>query len=315
MSSPFPLLRLPRLVLGEVFKSLNLGEKIKLSLCSKKVSTQINNNRLYSQKVIVDLDCSRQKIIRVLSENDKDTFQISIHPDSDICPYSTIQQCSMLCSTVRVMSIQTGIKTFWENNQKEGYLSFLRHLLKIFQCKFSTDLSLYYSDLFEPIISELFALQVEFKEFTLLPFKNHNLLWNQISSNLEMVEYLTIVPISDTGFRPVFNSWPQNITIWSSDWFTLESLLECTCTRITLWGSLLKNKELDEILREWRAGELPNLKHLTIASLNFKDNGEHILGMNPLELDGMVIQTDDGSKTATIKLGHRLIKMSVTPFQ
>ncbi|EFP11686.1 hypothetical protein CRE_27731 [Caenorhabditis remanei] len=75
MSSPFPLLRLPRLVLLDVFKSLSIGEKINLSLCSKKIFTLINNGRLYSKKVIVDLDMTFLNI-EVHSENKKDRIQI-----------------------------------------------------------------------------------------------------------------------------------------------------------------------------------------------------------------------------------------------
>ncbi|KAF1771201.1 hypothetical protein GCK72_003027 [Caenorhabditis remanei] len=66
----------------------------------------------------------------------------------------------------------------------------------------------------------------------------------------------------------------------NSAWFTLESLLTCPCTTITLWNSDLENKDLDEIYRKWRAGELPNLKYLSILSLNFTDDGDHVLGMD-----------------------------------
>ncbi|KAF1771208.1 hypothetical protein GCK72_003034 [Caenorhabditis remanei] len=314
MSSPFPLLRLPQLVLCEVFKSLSIGEKIKLSICSKKVSIQINNDRLYSQKVIVNLDCLNCKI-RVCSENDKDTFQVSIHPDFEISHNSIIQQVSIAWCTGRITSDREEIKTFWKNNRKEGFLSIIQHLLKMFQCKISTDLTFYNRDLYEPTISELFDLQVEFKELTFILLKNQNLLWNQISSNFELVENLRITSFNNTDFRLFFTSWPQSIYIIGSAWFTMENLLACASTTIALYLSHLENKDLDETLRKWRGGGLPNIKSLTITSLNFIDNGEHILGMDWRDLDGMVIKTDDGSKKATIELNPHCIKMSVTPFE
>ncbi|EFO97079.1 hypothetical protein CRE_31529 [Caenorhabditis remanei] len=319
MSSPFPLLRLPRLVLCEVFKSLGIGEKIKLSLCSKKISFQINDARLYSQKVIVNLDMIKQEI-EVCSENDGDTFDIFICSDfGKTIISSNSQQASIAptCYTVRLTSNQEEITTFWKNNQKEGYLSVIRHLLKMFQCKISTKSNCCNCDSFQPTISMLLDLQVEF-ETLYIHFKgskDENLLWNQISRNLGLVECLIILSSFDTNFKLVFTSWPQNITIWDCYWFTLESLMACTSSTITLYYSHLENKDMDKVLKEWRAGELPNLKRLIIASWRFEENGEHILGMNLLEIDGMVIQTDDGSKTATIELGQHWIEMSVTPFQ
>ncbi|KAF1771187.1 hypothetical protein GCK72_003013 [Caenorhabditis remanei] len=313
---PFPLLRLPRLVLCKVFRSLNIEEKIKLSICSKKISFQINDDRMYSQKVIVNLDISKQEI-RVHSENDEDAFKVSIHLDIGKRHHSNTQQCSIACCTVRVMSTRKKFKTFWKT-YSEGFLFVIQHLLKTFQCKVSTSFNCRDSDSFQPTISMLFDLQLEFETLS-IHFKgseDEKLLWNQISSNLGLVEYLTISSVPNIDFTPVFTSWPQQINIMNSAWFTLESLLTCPCTTITLWDSNLENKDLDEIFRKWRAGEFPNLKYLKILSRNFTDNGGHVLGRNFRELDGMVIQTDDGSKKATIEL--RLIWMigiNVIPFE
>ncbi|KAF1771181.1 hypothetical protein GCK72_003007 [Caenorhabditis remanei] len=142
-----------------------------------------------------------------------------------------------------------------------------------------------------------------------------NFLWNRISRNLGLVEYLRITSICDLGFRPFFHSWPPKINITTSDWFTLEYLLACTSTTITLVQSHLENKDFDVILRNWMIGGLPNLKYLEIISMSFTDNGKHILGMNLRELAGKVIQTNDGSKKATIRIISRSIKISVTPFE
>ncbi|EFO87057.1 hypothetical protein CRE_20628 [Caenorhabditis remanei] len=275
MSSPFPLLRLPRVVLFEVFKSLKIREKIRLSRCSKKISIQIDCARLYSQKVKVHLDCLKRKIT-VCSENDKDVYR--------------------------------AIKN------RKGFLSFIQHILKMFPCKILTSDRCYQSDLFQPTISYLLDQQVEFSALTIRLAQI--LLFEQISNNFGLIENLKIISVANFGFRPVSSSWPQQISIKSSYWFTLESLLACTCTSITLEESRLENKDLDEIYRKWRAGELPNLKYLKIHSLSFTDNGDHVLGRNLMELDGMIIQTDDGSKKATIKLQlFWMIEMNVTPLE
>ncbi|EFO97102.1 hypothetical protein CRE_31521 [Caenorhabditis remanei] len=312
MSSPFPILRLPRLVQCEIFKLLNIEEKIKLSFCSKKIFTQIHNYRLYSQKVIVDLDCFKQEI-EIQSENNQDLFKVGIHPDSRISHSSTIQQISIASCTVRAEYLQIGMKTFW-NNCLEGFLSIIHHLLKIFQCKMSTSLICYRSDLFQPTISMLFDLQLEFKGLyiRLEGSRDKNLWWNKISNNLGLVEYLSISSSLDRAFIPVFISWPQKIRILDSDWFTLETLLSCTCSKIMLEESLLENKDFDVVLRKWKTGGFPNLKLLWLDSPNITDNGEQILGMNLNELDRKVIQNADGSKTATIDLGKHWIEMSVT---
>ncbi|KAF1771199.1 hypothetical protein GCK72_003025 [Caenorhabditis remanei] len=312
---PFPLLRLPRLVLCEVFKSLNIEEKIKLSICSKKISFQINNDRMYSQKVIVSLDMINQGI-RVHSENDEDAFKVFIDLDIRKMNYSK-QQFSIACRTVKVMSTRKKFKMYWKNYQ-EGFLSVIRHLLKMFQCKISTSFDCHGSDIFQPTISTLFDLQLEFKmlNICLKGSMEENLLWNQISSDLRRVEYLTISSVPNPGFTPVITSWPQQISIMNSAWFTLESLLTCTCNIITIGRSDLENKDLDDILNNWKTGAFPNLEYLYIKGKNITNNGTTILGRNLMELDGMIIQTDNGSKKATIKLGFPwAIEIYVTPFE
>ncbi|KAF1771344.1 hypothetical protein GCK72_003170 [Caenorhabditis remanei] len=314
MSSPFPLLRLPGLVLCDVFRSLNIGEKIQLSIYSKKISTQINNCRLYSQNVIVDLSCLSHKI-RVHSENNRDTFEISNYSDSCKSQNSNTHQFSIACCSVRVISIPKGITL--GKNHREAFLSVIRHLLKMFQCKFSTTISYCNSDLYQPTIAMLFDLRMEFKTIIidLNGSEDRILLWNQISKKLELVEDLVI--LSDLNlfryFTPVFASWPQKISIMDSVVFTLESLLACTCTAITHRRSHMKNKDLDVILKNWKAGGLPNLKCLRLDYLMITDDGGHILGTTFRELNGMVIETDDGSKKATIITYAQCIEMSVTP--
>ncbi|EFP04495.1 hypothetical protein CRE_24289 [Caenorhabditis remanei] len=300
----------------EVFKSLSIGEKIKLSVCSKRVSTQINNARLYSQKVKVVLDMFSDKI-EVHSEKSKDTFGIFIRFNTGKITDIDIQQCHIEGVTVPVTTEPTKIMTFWEN-YREGFLSSIRHLLKMFQCKISTDSSTYNNDFYKSIIPVLFNLQVEFKTLTihLNGSKNDNLLWNKISSNFELVEDLRILSVANPRFIPVFISWPQNIDVFSSAWFTLKSLLTCTSTTISLWNSHLKNEDLDEVLRKWKAGGFPNLEYLLVDSLSVTNNETTILGMNLMELNGMVIQTDDGTKKATIsKIDSQIIEISVTSFK
>ncbi|EFO85058.1 hypothetical protein CRE_21977 [Caenorhabditis remanei] len=203
---PFPLLRLPRLVLFEVFKSLSVGEKIKLSICSKKISIQINNARLHSQEVIIDLDIYNRKI-RVRSENNSNTFDIFNCVYIGISNDPDIQHFQIGGRTVPVVPFIKGSRKHWKS-QREGFLSAIRHLLKMFYCKISTDSSIYNSDLFQPIISELFDLQLEFKMLTIRPngLKNQNFLWNQTFSKYGLVEDLCISSIVDPDFTPVFTS-------------------------------------------------------------------------------------------------------------
>ncbi|EFO85028.1 hypothetical protein CRE_22053 [Caenorhabditis remanei] len=313
MPSPFPLLRLPRLVLFEVFKSLNIEEKIKLSLCSKKTVTQINIARLYSQKVIVVLDILSRKI-EVQSTNGKERIHIFNSSGTRTNIDRNVRQYQIGGRTVPVVFSFKSIQIFWKNN-REGFLNVTQHLLKIFQCKISTESNCYYSDLYRPIIFELFDQKLEFETITIpLNGSEDETLWNQLSSNLGLVENLKIVSVDNLGFRPVFTSWPQNIIIFGSAWFTLEYLLACTCTIIILGASHLENKDLEETLKKWKTGGFPNLEYLSVYSRGITNNGTTILGMNPSELQGMVIRTDDGSKKATINTDYGRLEIFVTPF-
>ncbi|KAF1771328.1 hypothetical protein GCK72_003154 [Caenorhabditis remanei] len=309
MSSPFPLLRLPQLVLCEVFKSLSIGEKIMLSFCSKKVSIQINIAQFYSQKVQMCLDMSNQRI-DIFSEDSRDLFQIAIDFNRKI-NNPRIQSFSIGRYTVPTSK---NINTYWKNHQ-EGFLTVTQHLLKMFHCTISADISYNNFDLYPSTISKLFDLQAKFKTLSILlnGSQHQTLLLNQISNKFGLFEDLRIVSVANPQFIQVFNSWPHEINISSSAWFPLNYLLACTSSIITLGWSQLENKDLDVILRKWKTGGFPNLEYLYVESQSIKNNGTTILGMNSRELSGKVIQTDDGSKKATIKLGTRSIEMSVTP--
>ncbi|EFO85089.1 hypothetical protein CRE_21985 [Caenorhabditis remanei] len=141
-------------------------------------------------------------------------------------------------------------------------------------------------------------------------------MFNQISDKFGLVKDLEIISLANPNVTPVFASWPQNVDIPCSAWFTLEYLFACTCTTIKLDKSHLGNKDLDKVLRKWKAGGFPNLERLKVYSHNIKNNETTILGMNLRELNGMVIQTDDESKKATINTGYGYgcIEMCVTPF-
>ncbi|EFO90143.1 hypothetical protein CRE_24740 [Caenorhabditis remanei] len=314
MSSPFPLLRLPRLVLFDVFKSLSIGEKIKLSLCSKKIFTLINNDRLHSPKVILYLDMAHQ-VIRVYSEN---YFQIGIYLDRDIDNDREIQQWQIKGCTVPVTTDEpTKVNTFWKD-LVEGFLCVTQHLMKIFQCKISTGKECWRNGLFQPILSELFDQKLEFEKITvgLHESVDHNWLNRIFFSNLGLVEELEIsdLLIIPSSFIPIFPAWPrQKITIKSNaSWLTLDTLFTCTCSHIHISNTNLKNKELNEILTYWMAGGLPNLEYLRIGSTKFKWDGDHILGMVPNEWeDQHTIQTDDGSKTAEVQLYQCNLKLLV----
>ncbi|EFO85074.1 hypothetical protein CRE_21991 [Caenorhabditis remanei] len=185
----------------------------------------------------------------------------------------------------------------------------------LYDFQLDVDISYNNFDLYPSTISKLFDLQAKFKTLSilLLGSTHQTLLLNQISNKFGLFEDLRIVSVANPQFIQVFNSWPHEINISSSAWFSLDYLLACTSSIITLKWSHLEIKDLDVILRKWKTGGFPNLEYLYVESQSITNNGTMILGMNSSELSGKVIRTDDGSKKATIKLGTRSIEMSVTP--
>ncbi|KAF1771318.1 hypothetical protein GCK72_003144 [Caenorhabditis remanei] len=315
---PFPLLRLPGVVLCEVFKSLSIDEKIKLSFCSKKTSAQINSARLYSQKVIVVLIMTG-KLIRVYSDHQPVGFYIAICTgkidDSNI-QHVPIEGCTVPVTPTEPIKI----KTFWKD-LKEGFLSITRHFLKIFHCKISTERDCWRHELFHPILTELFNQQQVFETISigLHESVDHNWL-NRIFTYSELVEGLEIpylYSLTPSTFIPTFPPWPrQKITIKPNfSWLTLDTLFTCTCSDIYIARTNLENKDLDEILTHWKAGGLPNLEYLTIGSTKIKFDGDPILGLVPSEWedDEITIITDDGLKTAVVQLWQNNLEMQTLP--
>ncbi|EFP04499.1 hypothetical protein CRE_24287 [Caenorhabditis remanei] len=137
--------------------------------------------------------------------------------------------------------------------------------------------------------------------------KDEIMFWNQISNKLKLVEDLELSSILKPDFNPVFTSWPQKIGIIRSAWFSLEYLLTCTCTTIELDWSHLGMTDFNTVLKNWKTGGFPNLEYLYVEGQNIQNNGT-------MNWSRMVIQTDDGSKKATINTRYNRIKMYVTPF-
>ncbi|KAF1771333.1 hypothetical protein GCK72_003159 [Caenorhabditis remanei] len=166
------------------------------------------------------------------------------------------------------------------------------------------------------MVSILLDPHVEFKKLTIsLKRSEDELLFNQISNKFELVEDLELSSILKPDFIPVFTSWPQKIGIINSAWFTLEHFLACTCTTITLGKSHLGNKDLDVVLRKWKAGGFPNLEYLLVDRDYISNNKTTIWRLNQLELGGSVIRTNDGTKKATINTGNGRIEVYVTPVE
>ena len=261
---------------------------------------------------MIDLDFLSHKI-SIHSKHSKERFHIFNSSDTGTKIHRNIQQYQIGGRTVPVVFCFKSIQIFWNNHQK-GFLSVTQHLLKIFRCKISISIGYYDNDSLQPITSELLNLQVELKNLTFyLNESQDQTLWNQISSNFGLVEYLRIVSDNNPGFTPVFTSWPQKISIFTSAWFTLEYLLACTSTRITLGCSHLGNKDLEETLKKWKTGGFPNLEYLCVYSQGITNNGTTIMGMNPSELHGKDVQADDGSKKTTFDIDYGRLEMFVTP--
>ncbi|CAP27902.2 Protein CBG07994 [Caenorhabditis briggsae] len=69
-------------------------------------------------------------------------------------------------------------------------------------------------------------------------------------------------------FRLKLDKFPKNILIASSFLFTIDQLLECTCVRIELWGSLLSNQDMDVFFQKRKkTRSFPNLRWLQIYNL------------------------------------------------
>ncbi|UMM27021.1 hypothetical protein L5515_010485 [Caenorhabditis briggsae] len=78
-----------------------------------------------------------------------------------------------------------------------------------------------------------------------------------------------------------FTKYPNQISIHRSSWFNIGHLLECTCVRIELSGSMRSNQDLNVFLQKWKkTGAFPNLQFLKIKG-NKIDNKSPILEMIP----------------------------------
>ncbi|PIC54440.1 hypothetical protein B9Z55_003693 [Caenorhabditis nigoni] len=84
-----------------------------------------------------------------------------------------------------------------------------------------------------------------------------------------------------SNFQHKFTRYPKWIHLKNSSWFNTEQLLNCTCTKIELEDSMLRNQDLDLFLREWKKkGGFPNLRSLIVESKNIRKQPP-ILGMVP----------------------------------
>ncbi|ULU13539.1 hypothetical protein L3Y34_016202 [Caenorhabditis briggsae] len=83
------------------------------------------------------------------------------------------------------------------------------------------------------------------------------------------------------NFHHQLTKYPNKIHISCSFWFSINQLLNCTCTRIKLHESMFTNQDLDVFLQKWKTrGAFPNLRWLEIRNRKI-DNESPILEMIP----------------------------------
>ncbi|PIC54417.1 hypothetical protein B9Z55_003679 [Caenorhabditis nigoni] len=259
---PIALLKFPTDLLREVFQQCDPFELYKLSKCSKRIQKSIRSGGTKNWKLIF-----RGNLVIVSVDGLHYNFDVTENPDE-----------------------------YFKTENPRGYENYI---------------TIPFDDNFDAFLDLLDTFRIRIVEYLRIEFGSFEqfskLARGLIERNIEIEEVLiestpqvkkvdklmTLLTQMNTTqkfkclkkfppkFRHQMDKFPKNILIYSSFWFTIDQLLESTCVRIELHGSMLKNQDIDLFFQKWkRSGSFPNLRWLEIFSKNIDDKSP-ILGMIP----------------------------------
>ncbi|CAO4363449.1 unnamed protein product [Caenorhabditis nigoni] len=261
---PIALLKLPYDLLGEVLKECNPFELYCLSKCSKRFHNSVKwgapkDLKIYNvdSRSIVILGGGISMYSFICTPDKRSFYKRTVWTESQGCmhiefPDGIANVFGYLIDILKIRNID-----LLEDN-KQGF-DYIQELVKAVIDKNSEiqNLKIWYN---KHRVAEEFMSLV-----------------NQ--SNITGT--FTCYQKFPADFQHTFVRYPNSIDLSNSFWFTRENLMECSCVRIELKGSLLGNKDLDIFLRKWKTlGTFPNLECLFIESQNI-DEDSPILEMIP----------------------------------
>ncbi|ULU13535.1 hypothetical protein L3Y34_016199 [Caenorhabditis briggsae] len=251
--SRLPILRLPDLVLEEVFKEMDPFKLIEFAKCSKRLHPMI---RRIGKKfeLSVDLYCK----------------QINIYtPDKRQWP---VYFYSLESEQENAKFVKTECPT-------RDICIHLFEFLLYFGCRkirhFETCPETIFNTL--PIVKLLVHFKCSVKNVTFRMYKTEGDVFKEILTSLKVTDMLSIGAAVE--FPPTFEFkfvfYPKFLYIQNSHWIKMDQLFKAAnrCLKISLKKSSLTNEDLDRFLRRWQSGKLRRMKmfYFTVQGKQIND--------------------------------------------
>ncbi|PIC53420.1 hypothetical protein B9Z55_003130 [Caenorhabditis nigoni] len=269
---PIALLKFPSDLLGEVFKLCNPLELYCLSKCSKRVRKSITWRGPRNWKI----RHGKSKTTWVRCGEDQYVFKHTINPDeyykTSLWPYSAI------FSNIQPLSMFVDIA-------ERGDL--FNYLLDTFKITIVELLDNCDEDIefLRQTSSIAIDKNMEVEQVNLYDLKNPRgrdaVDFMSVMNQLKITQSFYCCIEFPSNFQHQFTTYPNEICVLNSTWFKIGQLLNCTCVKIELIGSVLRNQDFDVFFKKWKkTGTYPNLRWLKIASKKI-DNQSTILEIVP----------------------------------
>ncbi|PIC32494.1 hypothetical protein B9Z55_012804 [Caenorhabditis nigoni] len=253
---PIALLKFPSDLLREVFKLCEPFELYKLSKCSKRAQ---RSKKLGGPKNWKIRFSSRRHVIICVDDSNY-SFEQTKNPNE----YFKIEYSRMCIEFPNGEAVDMFV-----------------YLLETFGIRTVESLGCDYGNFhdFSKIARFLIGRNMEIESFWIGAMKYDAFmpLMNQMNITKDFTSFFKF----PSDFRLQLTKYPNKICIYYSFWYNIGQLLECTCVRIELLGSKMRNRDLNVFLKKWKKrGTFPNLRLLKVDGNNIDDRSP-ILGSKP----------------------------------
>ncbi|EFP04242.1 hypothetical protein CRE_26687 [Caenorhabditis remanei] len=291
-SSPFPLFRLPHVVLSEVFNSTTPDEIIRISLCSKRAARIIKYTSSKWKK--------RKDLELVLQGTQPSVVQyeeITLLSVSHISEVEDQRQLVNMKIGESIVPIDTSnMITYWKDKLK-GVRSVMEYVMDIF----NSEIEDFYitEDATSSEIHYIFQWMAKRKTvFSVCFLKCNNVTTDDLNFFLRNIQFNKIVclegrlPKTYRYQRNSFWTFPRGlVNIDNGSWMKMSHLLTMNCRMITVSYVPFTNKEINCFLKKWQAGEAcPLLKHLHFEFRKLLNLKEVVEGLDGIKVPDDIIR-------------------------
>ncbi|KAF1750269.1 hypothetical protein GCK72_016816 [Caenorhabditis remanei] len=263
MEKPFPLFRLPRIVIEEVIRIMSPFEIINFAMTSLKSKTLIKSLLTNRRNSYAELQLNTYKESEISIIGFQVLFECKVTSDKT---KDGMREYKEYMETEKIYTLW-----IYSENVIDGWMKVVKTVKEIF--KFKKHLVRFEIDNFptqnKSIVDFIKSLTPSIERCVFEGFAETDEDFEYFLNNLNVTEYIEINEEFSDNFKFPQDNYLEYFSIDPGNWVTFDQLLHLKTCRLFIQGSPLTNYELNQFLILWMASECH--QNLNFFAINITD--------------------------------------------